>query len=201
MLPDLVSLLGLRMPRVLRREVQEGVGLHYRTDVVFHRAPAFLRLLAGAHARLVEMGLRRGSARAAAHVGTEILLDIELAKSTDVTARALEAFDAAAREAGEWLRWPSIAVEEKFRIFVSSMADRDLAGRHATPEQIAWRVARTLTGRRLLELDAQSEERVAAWLAEAEPMVQLTARELLGEVADGLRQWPTRTGQLGLVGS
>ncbi|MEZ6195091.1 MAG: hypothetical protein R3F20_05080 [Planctomycetota bacterium] len=78
MLPDLATMAGRRWDPAAadRPGLARGVALHHATDEAFHGAPAFLSLLERWRERLgAALGLRRGVARAAAHVGIELLLD------------------------------------------------------------------------------------------------------------------------------
>lgn len=81
MLPDFVSMLGIRMPAVTHATLENGVRFHHLTDHVFHDLAEFHALSHAAHAELRERGLGRGPARAVAHVGIEILLDTTLGQS------------------------------------------------------------------------------------------------------------------------
>lgn len=75
MLPDFASMSGTRLAHVGDTRVAAGVALHHRTDDAFHSAPAFVRLMAVAREELERRAVGWGTARAVAHVGTELLLD------------------------------------------------------------------------------------------------------------------------------
>jgi acyl carrier protein phosphodiesterase len=79
MLPDLARPNGLRL-RDLERDaddmIRAGIAHHHRVDQAFHRHPAFLSALELWRQRFEDaLSLRRGVARALAHVGLELLLD------------------------------------------------------------------------------------------------------------------------------
>lgn len=75
MLPDFATMSGTRLSGVADPRVAAGVALHLRTDDAFHSAPAFLTLCAVAQEALDQRDVGWGTARAVAHVGTELLLD------------------------------------------------------------------------------------------------------------------------------
>ncbi len=52
-----------------------GVQNHHYADSAFHQSDWFVKRNAGLHHKLEAAGLRRGPARACAHVGIELLLD------------------------------------------------------------------------------------------------------------------------------
>lgn len=98
MLPDLVAMTGGASPLIVdevaaeaRHRIEAGVRQHVRVDDAFHALPAFLDLLESGRERFVAAGLRRGVARAVAHVGIELVLDGELARA----ARARASYRAA----------------------------------------------------------------------------------------------------------
>ena len=188
MLPDLVNMLGTRVPPTVHPPVELGVGLHYRTDVAFHAAPAFQHLVAEARRRLDAFGLRRGSARAAAHVGVELLLDNVVARDPRVTRSVGAALRAGVRQAARWLCWPDATGTERFQRLCTMLLGRDLGGRDGAAEAVSFRVARALAGRALLELDTPSRELVARWASEAESEVRDASLTLLGEVARDLER-------------
>jgi hypothetical protein len=188
MLPDLVNMLGTRVPPAVHRPVELGVGLHYRTDVAFHAAPTFQCLVAEARSRLDAFGLRRGSARAAAHVGVELLLDNVVAREPRVMRAVGAAQRAGVKQAASWLCWPDPAAAQRFQRLCTMLLGRDVGGRDGTAEAVSFRVARALAGRARLELDTPDRELVARWASEAESGVRDASLTLLGEVARDLER-------------
>lgn len=76
MLPDLLG----RWPDVaLPPGLAQGVALHGRTDLVFHDLAEVNELMRALSSALHRLGVARGPARGAAHVGIELLLDGVLA--------------------------------------------------------------------------------------------------------------------------
>lgn len=124
MLPDLAGMVGARLAPVVEGAlshgaVAAGIAHHHRVDEGFHGSLAFSRVWLAAVAELRRTGLPRGPARAAAHVGLELLLDGHLSRdepSRDAFRRALDraadmpcplAWDAA-RSADGAMRWASL---------------------------------------------------------------------------------------------
>lgn len=85
MAPDLLPLCGAIADQATSTAVADGQAQHHQVDALFHANPTFLKLQAWAAGALIERGAARGSARGAAHVGVELLLDGVLA--TDRHAR------------------------------------------------------------------------------------------------------------------
>src|SRR6202040_922306 len=81
MLPDFCSMLGLREPCAQDRVLATGIHFHHITDRAFHDLAIFRRLCREATAVLGARGVARGTARAVAHVGVELLLDAVLAEA------------------------------------------------------------------------------------------------------------------------
>ena len=75
MLPDLLSMAGIRLTAVDDAEVARGIALHHETDRVFHDLPSFRAACGSALLALEPDGVARGAARAVGHVGSELLLD------------------------------------------------------------------------------------------------------------------------------
>jgi hypothetical protein len=105
MLPDFANMVGTRLSQPEEPALASGVAFHHRTDHVFHENAVFRELVAGARVELSRLGLSRGSARAVAHVGVEILLDGVLAGD-----EAASAAYRAALELGRSRRWPVASV-------------------------------------------------------------------------------------------
>jgi acyl carrier protein phosphodiesterase len=85
MLPDLTGMMSVRLRGATDPELAAGIHHHHATDAAFHAAPAFVALCSQGGTLLIAAGVGRGTARAVAHVGTELLLDGAL--SHDVAAR------------------------------------------------------------------------------------------------------------------
>ena len=178
MLPDLAGFLRIRLPEQRHPEVAGGVALHHATDRAFHELPGFRQRNRSGVRALRALGLARGSARAASHVGIELVLDAALA----VGCRSTLGHFGAALGAGECIDTESA---EDARA-IEQMRER-LAGFDPTRQlgatQIAERVRRTLAARPALALRAQDLEPLAGWLHELQgqlaPEAEALARETL----------------------
>lgn len=105
-LPDLASLVGAKPPRTDCPRLRRGYALHHATDRIFHAVDPFRRAEVAESQELQRLGMRRGTARATAHVGLEIVLDEALAD--DVPTRQLlgETLISATPEAlGQYVKW------------------------------------------------------------------------------------------------
>jgi len=96
MAPDLLPLCGAVPSGAASPRVTVGEAHHHSVDLLFHNNPAFTTLASWASLSLRELGLHRGAARGAAHVGIELLLDGVLA--TETRARAAYARSLVAAE-------------------------------------------------------------------------------------------------------
>jgi hypothetical protein len=91
MLPDFQTMSGARASAIDDAVVAAGVALHHRTDGAFHRLPVVTGLMRELFDRLAAAGVSRGPARAASHVGMELLLDGVLVDAADHRAAYAEA--------------------------------------------------------------------------------------------------------------
>jgi hypothetical protein len=83
MLPDFFGMIRVRPRSLPAGALGEGISHHLRVDDAFHGAPIFLELMTATSASLEASGVRRGSARAVGHVGTELVLDALLAEDDE----------------------------------------------------------------------------------------------------------------------
>lgn len=185
MLPDLSSMSGLRLLRARHPTLADGVHLHYRTDHAFHAAPSFAALLAEGARELRARGVHAGRARAASHVGVELLLDGTLVEDARCADHYLEALRGA----------PGLLPSIEFRGgrgagTLSELVRRLLA--HGVPfdcgdpARVAERVRRALSVRPRLSLTPAEHEPLEAWLRRAAPRVRNLAPALLAETRDRL---------------
>jgi hypothetical protein len=176
MLPDFLGMLRLSRPNVRDGSVARGVAFHHRTDEVFHELAAFQRLSRDAFAWLSEHGLPRGPARAVAHIGIEILLDEVLARDAAARTAYLSALEAPLPALLDFAK-----TEEAERL---AALQRTLLARAALPstpaaELVAERIARSLSGRPRLAVDARGQQLLGGWVVRARPRVDAEAPEVL----------------------
>lgn len=97
MLPDLTQMAGLRLTRVSARLI-DGIAFHHRTDSAFHAHPSFVDGQRALQRALSDAGVRKGPARAMAHIGIEFLIDAAFVPSDGY----LEALELGAADSDIW---------------------------------------------------------------------------------------------------
>jgi hypothetical protein len=108
MLPDFSNMLGLRGPGAQDGVIAAGIRFHHVTDRAFHDLAIFRRHCREATAVLGARGVARGTARAVAHVGVELLLDAVLAEAAAARSAYVAGLRAGQRpELLRSLHWPS----------------------------------------------------------------------------------------------
>ena len=179
-LPDLARLAGC--PRVglpSSGPVADGVAHHHEIDDRFHHGDAFRRLLRAGTADLEARGLRRGVARAAAHVGIELHLDGVLSMRDDARALLDTAFAAGhGSGVGDALEW-----DAPDRTAFADTLDRLGSGPYPTvwqsEDEVAARVIRVLSHRPRLRPIAAEEGALLEVLRDLAPAVRDDAEALL----------------------
>lgn len=166
MLPDFASMARARLREVTDPEVRAGVAFHHRTDAAFHGAPAFVAACRRSTTELTDLGVRRGTARAAAHLGLELLLDGWLLGRD-------EGLGATYRTAVALAHRPTLRAGLIFAEDAHAGRFSDLLGRLAAwgtpsgydePAEVAARLERMLSGRPRLEVRAADRAGVERWL-------------------------------------
>jgi len=181
MLPDFEAMVRVALIAVRDRDIQRGIDLHHQTDRAFHRAPSFVAVCTQALAEMTELGVRRGTARAVSHIGTEMFLDGWLAqKSAHINAyvSALEL------DIGGRLEWEDEG--EAFRHLRERLATWGAPRHYAEPGFVLARLADSLRRRPALALGHEESLRVAGFLPSMKQRVERSAPELLQQVRNGL---------------
>ncbi len=186
MLPDFASMLRMRPPGASLADVEAGLRFHHSTDEAFHGARSFLEFSGEASRFLIGRGLSRGSARAVAHVGVELLLDTAL-----VSERANEAYLSAISSAlttrvAEQLRWATLDGPGRFSKLCQHLSRRGALEADVSPEVIAERLRNILANRPRLTLDDAGQSVVRDWAKRVGPAIQSGAPLLLREVEQRL---------------
>ena len=181
MLPDFEAMVRVPLVDVRDPVIQRGIELHHRTDDAFHRTRAFLSLTAGALDALTHAGVRRGTARAVGHIGTEMFLDGCLCEEEPHVAHYLTALEV---EAHGSLRWQDGggAYHRLHRRLKSWGAPRD----YSDTSFVLERLRDALRRRPALAIAEDEAHRVAACLPALQERVRREARELLDELRDAL---------------
>jgi hypothetical protein len=189
MLPDFATMIGARPPLAAHAQLTHGIAHHHTTDDVFHGSRAFRRLCHDAFAALEARGVRRGTARAVAHIGIELLLDTVLARDPGACAAYTRALaEAPEARLGRHLRWQADEQRERFAALCGALARRGLTAPDSHLDALVWRLSRALSGRARLEMRPEDEAAVRLWAADADAVVDSEAPELLQEVRQGLRE-------------
>ena len=186
MLPDFASMLRARLPSTTEAVVGAGLRFHHVTDDAFHGSRAFLEFSGQASSFLSGHGLSRGSARAVAHVGVELLLDAAL-----VDDRANEAYLSAIECAltvrvSDHIHWLDTDAGARFTHLCHSLAKRGAVRADTSPELIAERLRYILADRPRLALDDEGQSVVRDWAMMVRPAILSGARALLMEVEQRL---------------
>ncbi len=181
MLPDFETMVRVPLVEVRDPDIQRGIDLHHRTDEAFHRTPGFLAFCAHALEALTNAGVRRGTARAVGHIGSEMFLDGWLARAQDHVDDYLTALDV---ELNDRLQWKDnghafAKLHDRLRFWG---APRDYA---ETPFVLA-RLTDALRRRPALAVLEDQSAQIAEFLPSLRQMVESSAPELLDGLQDAL---------------
>ncbi|MEY4510062.1 MAG: hypothetical protein RLZZ450_2184 [Pseudomonadota bacterium] len=187
MLPDFAGMAGARLsrrdPASKNDPLAAGIALHHRTDDVFHGAAPFVSLLQDTLDELTSLGVPRGSARAVAHIGTEMLIDGELVHAPEIGAAYADALavdrplDAVFVDAAGGTRWALL--RDRLRSYGVPYDYQD-------PDAVLRRLQVVLRGRPRLALDAASAPLVRAHLPALQRKVVIALPALLASVREAL---------------
>ncbi len=181
MLPDFETMLKVRVVGLRDEEIERGVELHHRTDDAFHVAPAFLMLCTEALRALLARGVRRGTARAVAHVGSELFLDGWLAQDDAHARPYLRALYSDLTERLEW--------EDRGQAFAKLHQRLTAWGPprdYSNPAFVLQRLNDVLRSRPRLAIVDGEQPQIAEFLPTLQSSVERRAPELLNELQDAL---------------
>lgn len=186
MLPDFAGMVGRHVTGAIAHEaLQRGIELHHRTDDAFHGSPIFVELCREALHEMESAGVARASARAVAHVGTELLLDGWLSRDE----RAVEAYRAA-MNAGPFLlpsaEFKGEDARERCHWLLSRLAPAPIPQRYVDTDFVTERLVFALAPRPRLALGVEDTERVRALLPNLQARVSERAEALIASVAERL---------------
>lgn len=189
MLPDFFGMARVRLRALPRGELGEGISHHLEVDDAFHGAPAFLDLVSSTASALEARGVRRGSARAVGHVGTELALDAILARDCDAVAAYREALLVEPR---------SLDLEDSGRHRLATLLTR-LRGHEgpvdASPHALTSRLEAALAHRPRLALEPGALAPVELELERLTVRVRARSSELLSEVRERMSRARSRAGR------
>ena len=181
MLPDFEAMIGVPLIEARDADIRRGIDLHHRTDQAFHRAPTFLASCARALDELTGAGVRRGTARAVGHVGSEMFLDGCLTHEQGYADDYLRALDV---EIDGLLQWQDDG--RAFSKLHTRLKTWGVPSDYAEPSFVLERLSDTLRRRPALAVLGDQAAQVAAFLPRLQRMVELGAPKLLHELKDGL---------------
>jgi hypothetical protein len=188
MLPDFCGMLGFRAPEPEPGPLGAGVRFHHVTDSAFHELPAFRQLNQAACAELAVLGVRRGTARAVAHVGVELLLDAELAESDAARALYFDALRAGGAPAlfGAVRAFTSQERERLGRL-LTILDERGVAKRPSSAS-VAERLARALASRPRLAVTLADAPKVGEWVELFRARVVSSTETLVSELTSDIER-------------
>ena len=187
MLPDFAAMLRTRPPLATLAALSAGVSFHHRTDDAFHGSQAFLEFSRQASSFLSERGVLRGTARAVAHVGVELLLDAAFARESGVNEAYLSAIACALTEQVHGsICWHSSDARERFRQLCHNLHQRGRFQENPESELLAQRLQTILADRPRLAMDDRGLLVVREWIERARSQITSGAPQLLREVEQRL---------------
>jgi len=188
MLPDFASMLRARPPLSTFAPLSAGVSFHHRTDEAFHGSQAFLELSGRAVNFLSERRVSRGTARAVAHVGVELLLDAAFAREDGANEAYLSALSCASTDPVQHgIQWHTHDSGERFQHLCHRLQERGRFSINPASEVIAQRLQGILAGRPRLAMDEHGLSVVRDWVESARSQITSSAPRLLREVEQRLR--------------
>lgn len=187
MLPDFCGMLGLGAPAVTPDPLGAGVSFHHLTDHAFHELEVFRDFCREATTWLDARGVRRGTARAVAHVGVELLLDAALAEGAGARTHYLDALGAG--QDPTLLERSAFGPEE--RTSLGGLA-RTLALRGISPNQdtavVLARLERALAARPRLAIEPRDRGHVGSWVELFRDRVVASTPLVVGELTSTLER-------------
>ena len=168
MLPDFAAMIRARPPATPDAAIAAGIEFHHRTDEAFHGSAAFLELSRVALEWLLARGVGRGSARAVAHIGVEMLLELPLARDARGQRAYLGALDGAvSAELGGRVAWADSDEPVRFERLRRALVARGAVTEDVASAVIAERLTRALSSRPLLALDPMAQVAIREWISSA----------------------------------
>lgn len=187
MLPDFCGMLGLGSPEVTPDTLGAGVRFHHLTDHAFHELGSFRSNCREATAWLDARGVRRGTARAVAHVGVELLLDAALAESETARALYLEALGAG--QEPELLGRSTFSSEEQSCLggLARTLETRGISRNPDTALVVA-RLERALAARPRLAIEPRDRSAVGSWVELFRDRVVASTPEVVSDLTSALER-------------
>ena len=132
----------------------------------------------------------RGTARAVAHVGVELLLDAAFARENAANEAYLSAVACALTErVRSYIHWQRNDASERFQHLCHSLRHRGRYQENPASELVAERLRNILADRPRLAMDERGLSVVREWVDSARSQITSGAPQLLREVEQRLQPW------------
>jgi len=191
MLPDFASMLRTRPPLATFDALRAGLSFHHQTDDAFHGAHSFLEWSRQAAAFLTDRGVARGTARAVAHVGVELLLDAAFAGEAAANEAYLSAVACALTDTVQGhIHWQTSDDAPRFQQLCHNLRARGPVQENPASELVAERLRNILADRPRLAMDDRGLSVVREWVSVARSQISSGAPQLLREVERRLHSLP-----------
>jgi hypothetical protein len=181
MAPDLLALCGAVASGETSSRVTAGQAHHHSVDLLFHHNPAFTALASWASRSLRELGLHRGAARGAAHVGIELFLDGVLSAET-VARGAYTRSLAEAETTGTPFIWRDELSRSRWQTLVIRLRTGTVPDGYRDPDFVADRLLGALSRRPRLALSEDESVVLRRFLPALGARVAAEAHALAGDL-------------------
>jgi acyl carrier protein phosphodiesterase len=189
MLPDLTGMMRMRLFGTRDAELSAGIDYHHATDAAFHSAPTFVALCAQGSTFLTAAGVGRGTARAVAHVGTELLLDGVLSHDANARAAYAHALQTAIADGlVSQLELGAPDDRQQLHAGLLRLATAPIPEGYRDPSFVGARLQTTLARRPRLAMRESDLEAVHRFLVSSHAQIAQVGPELLAQVRDGLAE-------------
>jgi hypothetical protein len=191
MLPDFLGMARIRGARSSHPDVARGVALHHACDDAFHRGTTFIRLCGELGDDLERRGVRRGPARAVAHVGLELLMDGFLVDRPGVADAYLAAImEAEPSRLGARMDFRRDEHRERYAALSRRLTEWGVPEGYADPVIVRDRLVRILAHRPRLSLGEAEAQTVGLLLPRAKERVGESLEALVGAALRTAREMP-----------
>ena len=178
MAPDLLPLCGALAEQATSPAVVDGQAQHHQVDALFHANPTFLSLQAWTTRGLIEQGVARGSARGAAHVGVELLLDGVLADDGQAQRAYRDALTEAADVCSPFT-WRDDLSQQRWAQLIAHLRRGAIPDAYRDCDFVADRIIGALRSRPRLALSDGDQPLLRAFLPSLRRRVEAEADALL----------------------
>jgi len=184
MLPDLAAMLGLRLGEVRDPELKAGIDCHIATDAVFHGTAHFVQHCQVCVEDLVHRGVGRGTARAVAHVGFELVLDGWLCQQPSALQGYARALQFSQDSPSAWVDALALSDEQRQRLLhgTAQLTSAPIPQRYRDPLFVADRMEFILRRRPRLAMQPADVPHVQDRMQQLHGVIGDVAPALLSDV-------------------